>query len=84
MDGRAIGLGGQRSKRIDEEDCGGVRWWADRINPIAPQSAPFKYLVKTLATLGWGGYLGRWLSHHKPTPRVLVGQVSSSSGSGFL
>jgi hypothetical protein len=34
----AIGAGGQRSKWIGEEDCGGGRWWADRINPTTPPS----------------------------------------------
>jgi hypothetical protein len=52
IDGRAIGTGGRRSKWIGEEDCGGMRWWEDRINPIAPPSSPFKYLVETLATAG--------------------------------
>jgi hypothetical protein len=50
-DDRAIGADGQRSKQIGEVDCGGVRWWVDRINPIAPPSVPFKYLVETLACI---------------------------------
>jgi hypothetical protein len=39
-DDGAMSTGKQRSKWIDEEDCSGARWWADRINPIAPPSKP--------------------------------------------
>jgi hypothetical protein len=60
-DDRAIDANGQWNKRIREVDYGGARWREDRINPIAPPSAPFKYLAKTLAAAGRVDHSGRRL-----------------------
>jgi hypothetical protein len=45
-DGRAIDADEQRSKWSGNENCGGARWRADRINPTGPPSNSLLYLTE--------------------------------------
>jgi hypothetical protein len=60
-DGGAIDTDEQWSKWIDDENCGGARCCANRVNPTAPPSKPPLYHRRTLVTVGLAGHSGRRL-----------------------